>query len=66
MNHFIEMGQKTNRGPHGSSIASAGPQCGARSFVGRIRGQRAQNRRALNNHPKDSDLVVDPEKFRVI
>jgi hypothetical protein len=66
MNHFIERGQKTDRGLHGPSTASAGTQGGACSFVGRIRGQRAQNRRALNNHPKDSDLVVDSEKFRVI
>lgn len=66
MNHFIEMGQKTARGPHSPSTTSAGTQGEALCFVGKIRGQRAQNRRALRFHPKDSDLVVDPEKFRVI
>jgi hypothetical protein len=66
MNHFIEMGRKAVRGSHCSSTISAGTQGGARSFVGKIRGRLAQNRRALNIHPKDSDLVVDPEKFRVI
>jgi hypothetical protein len=66
MNHFIELGRKTVRGSHSPTTTSAGTQGGGLSFVGKIRGLRAQNRRALRFHPKDSDLVVDPEKFRVI
>jgi hypothetical protein len=34
--------------------------------VGKIRSQAAGNRRTQFIHPKDSDLVVDSEKFRVI
>jgi len=41
-------------------------QVSERSAAGKFRSQTASNRRAQDIHPKDSDLVVDSENFRVI
>jgi hypothetical protein len=54
------------RGLHHAETFSAKTQAPERSPVGKISSQAAGNRRAQDIHPKDSDLVVDSEKFRVI
>jgi hypothetical protein len=54
------------RGLHDVATFSGETQGFERSPVGNIRSRAAGNRRAQDIHPKDSDLVVDSENFRVI
>jgi hypothetical protein len=66
MNHFFEMGLRMDRSLDAGATKSAKTPCCGGSPVGKFRSLPAVNNRMWCVHPKDSDLVVDSEKFRVI